>query len=673
MRQEEALKRGEWGAWINRKLEEKAIDVQKTGGAGVARTIALSPATGVLSGVQALSGFLSLLGGGLEFWTEDVFGFDAGLGEASNFFGNIGGVIQIAKENMTGTSNETAQIINAVGDGIGQFAVSLALAVATGGAGALAMFIGSAGVQAAGSAYNSAYREALALGVSDEAARALASADASLYGIASTITNAIPGLSLFGGAANQAANTISRAAVAAAVKKLSSRPEVLRRIALGGIGEGIQEVSEDALGNMAQVLAWNAAGGDPQRRELLLRQLAEGNQDAWYEALLNFAGGAGAGGVGGKIVQSLDLRRFTQEGANRERAWKAFETGITEDMAKERKYLGSSGNAADLSQAQLEAAARGERILDEGGDGRTGVDPVRTDTRLTVSPLDAAQELRRRGLKVPDDAVTPAPEPAAPKPGPAAPGAPAPAPAAPKTIMDGRPAIDKDRNPIVPVATGVSADGIAKLDAAEIEKFVAANPDLIKIFLGTAGFAPSVQNISRLFPGTGFEAAIDSLKDPMVRAEFMREVIKAAEKTKAFTPPTDLDALTPAEKSRLDQIDETIFDDAKRPTGAALAALLKERSELLMRDMYGTAEADLEPLSPYDQKVLDRLKKTLGDPKLDPKRREKLERQLKTLDRRSRSAKTWTAPTLPAVTADPTAKPLTDNQRERLKELEERP
>jgi hypothetical protein len=668
--QQKAIDRGEWGAWINRELENKSIDIQRTGGSGKLRGVALSVPTGVLSGLQSISGFGSLLGSGLESWSEDIFGFQTGTsGEAaSTFFNNFSGVLELGKQSMTGSTDQTVQVLNAMGDGAGQLAVSLGLAIMTGGTGALPMFLGSAGAQAAGGAYNSSYRQALQLGYDDEGARAIASVDASLYGIASTVLQMIPGYALFGKVEQAAAQTMARAAVAASVKKLSSNPVIIRKVAAGAFAEGFQEVAEDALGTLVQIAAWDASGGDPLKRAQVYRDLTSDNEDikteAWNQVITQFLGnllgGAGAGGVAGRIVAATDLSQYRQEMTSRERAWKAFEQGIKESGAFTR------GNATDLSQQQLEDAARGKSVGDT-----TEVDTSAGATTLRVRPQDAIAELKRRGLAVPSDAVSiPAePSPAAVKKS-LTTGVPA---AGTRSILDGVELVDrKTKTPIKIENGGIDAAKLAALDDAEIDKLVGLNPTAVQMILATAGLAPTAANIGRLFSDPKLSAAMAAvLGDNAKRSELVAKLMRASAKAGGYSAPkTAPAALTPEEQKRLDEIDGMLADETKRPKGADLLKMLKERQELFSRKVFGTKDEDLDPLSPYEIEQL-RLKKAAfaGSIVVDAKDKERLKTEIDMLERRSRSAKKFTAPALPTVTPVPTGKPLTEGEKRRLKEI----
>ena len=668
--QQKAIDRGEWGAWVNRELEKKSIDIQRTGGSGKLRGVALSVPTGVLSGLQSISGFASLLGSGLESWSEDIFGFQTGTtGEAaSTFFNNFSGVLELGKQSMTGSTDQTVQVLNAMGDGAGQLAVSLGLAIMTGGTGALPMFLGSAGAQAAGGAYNSSYRQALQLGYDDEGARAIASVDASLYGIASTVLQMIPGHALLGKAEQAAAQTLARAAVAASVKKLSSNSVIIRKVAAGAFAEGFQEVAEDALGTLVQIAAWDASGGDPLKRAQVYRDLTSDNEDikteAWNQVITQFLGnllgGAGGGGVAGRIVAATDLSQYRQEMTSRERAWKAFEQGIKESGAFTR------GNATDLSQQQLEDAARGKSVGDT-----TEVDTSAGATTLRVRPQDAITELKRRGLAVPSDAVSiPAePSPAAVKKS-LTPGVPA---AGTRSILDGVELVDrKTKTPIKIENGGIDAAKLAALDDAEIDKLVGLNPTAVQMILATAGLAPTAANIGRLFSDPKLSAAMAAvLGDNAKRSELVAKLMRASAKAGGYSAPkTAPAALTPEEQKRLDEIDGMLADETKRPKGADLLKMLKERQELFSRKVFGTKDEDLDPLSPYEIEQL-RLKKAAFASSIvvDAKDKERLKTEIDMLERRSRSAKKFTAPALPTVTPVPTGKPLTEGEKRRLKEI----
>jgi len=676
--QEDAIKRGEWGAWIQRSIEEKTLEIQRTGGAGKVRGVALSIPSGVLSGLQSISGFASLLGSGLEAWSEDIFGFQQGTtGEATaTFFNNISGILELGKQNMTGSSDQTVQVLNAMGDGVGQLGVALGLALLTGGSGAIPMFVGSAGVQAAGGAYNQSYLKALQSGYDQEGARAIASVDAALYGISSTILQAIPAGAIFGRQQQAAAQILSKAAVADTVKRFSSNPYIIRKVAAGAAAEGFQEVAEDALGTMVQIATWGASGGDPLRRAELYRNLTSDDpkikEQAWSEVLTQFAGnvlgGAGGGAVAGKIVQATDLSRWRQNLDERQRAWNAFERGVSEnpDIVKERQYLGSAGNAADLSQEQLEAAARGKKVLDETDETRAGVAPGRKDQRLIVNPLDAVKELQRRGLPVPADAVKPVEEPkkAAEATKPSADGK--------RSIFDGLDLVDrKTKKPIAVDNSGIDAAKLSALDEAEVEKLVTINPDAVQIILGTPGVAASAKNIARLFTDPALAKAMESvLSDPKKRAELLEKMMRASAKGGKFAAPkTAPAALSPAEQARLDEIDAALEDETKRPKGADLLKMLRERQELVVRKVFGTKDEDLEPLSPYEKEQLGIKKAAVADPRTDAKDKARLTAEVDLLERRSRSAKTWAAPALPTVTPDPAGKPLSTGETNRLKQI----
>ena len=667
--QQKAIDRGEWGAWVNRELEKKSIDIQRTGGAGKLRGIALSVPSGLLSGLQSISGFGSLLGSGLESWSEDIFGFQTGTsGEAaSTFFNNFSGVLELGKQSMTGSTDQTMQVLNAMGDGVGQLSLSLALAMMTGGTSAISMFVGSAGAQAAGGAYNSSYRQALQLGYDDEGARAIASVDATLYGIASTVLQMIPGEALFGKVQQAAAQTMARAAVAASVKKLSSNSTIIRKVAAGALAEGFQEVAEDALGTLVQIAAWEASGGDPLTRAQVYRDLTSDDESiksaAWNEVLTQFAGnilgGAGGGGVAGRIVAATDLSQYRQEMTSRERAWKAFEQGIKESGAFTR------GNATDLSQQQLEDAARGKSVGDT-----TEVDTSAGATTLRVRPQDAITELKRRGLAVPSDAVSiPAePSPAAVKKS-LTTGAPA---AGTRSILDGVELVDrKTKTPIKIENGGIDAAKLAALDDAEIDKLVGLNPTAVQMILATAGLAPTAANIGRLFSDPKLSAAMAAvLGDNAKRSELVSKLMRASAKAGGYSAPkTAPAALTPEEQKRLDEIDGMLADETKRPKGADLLKMLKERQELFSRKVFGTKDEDLDPLSPYDTEQLKLKKAAFADPRTDAKDKERLKTEIDTLDRRLRSAKKFAAPALPTVTPVPTGKPLTEGEKRRLKEI----
>lgn len=661
--QEEALRRGDWDAWIQRELEKKAIEVQRTGGAGVGRAAALAVPSGILSAVQSISGFASLVGSGLEAWSEDWFGFDRGTtGESiSNFFNNTSGLLELVKQNAAGSTDQTAQIINAIGDGAGQLAASIGIAAITGGAGAIPAFIISAGAQAGGSAYNQAYLQALSRGLDPEAARAFATVDGVLYGTSSAVLNAIPGAALFGRiggvATNQALNTLARASVAASVKKLSSSPYLVKKVLAGGLAEGLQEVSEDAVGNMLQVLAWNLAGGDPAQREVYLKKLAEGDPDTLYNAMLSFVGGAGAGSVGAKVVQALDLKRFQQERKDRVLAWKAFEQGLASDVkGVARPRAAAGGNPADLSQQDLENAARGTVVEDR--------------RKIEVLPEDAISELRRRGLAVPPDAVKPAPKPAPAEP--AAPAAPT-APGGTRSPLDGLPLVNPaDRKEIAIDEADVDFDKVAANDEAEIEKFVGKNQQAVGIVLATPGAYLTEANLKRLFGGTASgDRMAAALADPAKRKALTAALYKAGQKTGALKvkeAPTALDA---AGEARLAEIDAVLDDEAKRPTGPDLAKLLRERRELALRAAIGVKEEELDPLSPHEKKQLDLMKEALGKMTKGTKDYDKLAERMRPLERRLKSKRTYAPPPLPTVTPATAGKVLSGSETKRLAQVAE--
>ena len=353
--------------------------------------MALSVPSGVLAGLQAVSGFNALLGQGIESWQE-MLGFKGDTGEAtSNYFSNISMMLERGKQQMTGSSDPDVLRINAIGDGVGQIAVAISIGVLTGGAGALPAFLGAAGVQAAGSAYNGAYTDALAAGMDADSARNVAAIDASLYGIASTVTNIVPGLAYFGGATKAAVNTMSRAAVAASLKKMSTSPELIKKIAAGAFAEGMQEVVEDATANLMQVLVYDLNDVDPMAREVMLKQLANGDEEAWRSAIANFLGGVGGGSVGAAVTAKLNIKQYKLNDAQRTAAWKAFEDGINANPALKntRKTSLSLGNPVDLDQDQLKRIAQNP-VGETGSDGNT------------VLPEDAIRELIRRGIKLPD-------------------------------------------------------------------------------------------------------------------------------------------------------------------------------------------------------------------------------------------------------------------------------